>query len=487
VGSNPTSPTMREKGQMQIIFGIGVFLLIVGIVWGITSFKGGEDDSGLPPEETVESAGDAAAPIRSNLFPSGTLPAGTTETKISVSINEPGYCRYSTESGQTYDSMKSRFSYDKDKTFHTAKIKKLKNGQTYTFYVRCRDLAGNKNNGDAIIQFSIGGAAPYYTGPIISSGSDETPPGLSNLFPTGTLPAGTTETQISVNTNEPAYCRYTTESGQTYDSMKGRFSYDKDKIFHTATVKGLTDNKIYEYFVRCRDLKGNKNTNDAKIRFGVGGATLPSSPIGPGQDNTPPYCYDASPTEDDEDLPFSTKQTTISLKTDEQAVCRYSTVSGMSYDAMNRIFSNTDALFHSTLVTGLSEGQEYEYYVKCVDEKGNKNTNDFVISFKVESPEDVTPPKRIGYYPTGDSFSAETEEITMSVWTDEPATCRYSTEQGTSYKSMKKTFSRDEAKTHHTATIKDLESGRTYEYFVRCKDLEDNVNTGDIMIYFSVR
>lgn len=472
---------------MQIVFGVAIVLVIIGIVLGFSFLKGDkENGSELPPEETIESAGDETPPIRSNLFPTGTLPTGTTETKISVSTNEPGYCRYSTESGQSYDSMKNRFSYDKNKTFHTAKIKKLKNGQTYEYFVRCRDLAGNKNSGDAIIQFSIGGAAPYYAGPSPSAGPDETPPGLSNLFPTGTLPAGTLETQISVTTNEPAYCRYSAESGQTYDSMNGRFSYNKEKLLHTATVKGLTDNKIHEYFVRCRDVKGNKNTNDAKIRFGVGGATPPSSPTTPTQDNTPPYCFDASPAKDAE-LSFSTKQTTISLKTDEKASCRYSTVSGMSYDSMNRVFSNTNAFSHSTLVTGLSEGQEYKYYIKCADEHGNKNTNDFVISFEVEEPEDVIPPERRGPFPAGDVLSAGTKEITISIWTDEPATCRYSTEQGTSYSSMRKTFSRDEAKTHHTAVIKGLEDGQAYGYFVRCKDLEGNVNTGDVMIHFSVR
>ena len=74
---------------------------------------------------------------------------------------------------------------------------------------------------------------------------------------------------------------------------------------------------------------------------------------------------------------------------------------------------------------------------------------------------------------------------------------------------MKKKFSRNEEKTYHTAEIssyeyhfdctdKDddddcktkvtepLKDGKTYSFFVRCKDLEDNVNTGDVKIYFSI-
>ncbi len=473
----------KQKGQAQILFGIVVVLIIVGAVMGFNLL--GKSDETEPSEsgdgeQAVEEM--AGAPVRSDLFPSGTLPAGTTETKISVNTNEPGYCRYSTKSGQSYDSMSSRFSYDENKTFHSAQIKGLKNGQTYEYSVRCRDLQGNKNESDAKIVFTVAGTGPsYYPPSVPSSGADETPPMRYDLYPTGTLPAGTTETQISVRTNEPGYCRYSIESGKTYDSMSSRFSYNKDKVLHTATVKGLQDNKIHEYYVRCRDLKGNKNENDAKIRFGVGGAYIPSSPGIPSQDNNPPYCFAGFPTED---LPYYTKKTTISLKTDEKAICRYGLVSGLSHDSMNRIFSNTDSTFHSTEVTGLSEDTEYTYYIKCADDYGNKNTDDFLISFQVEAPEDVTPPVRTILYPDRDLYYGTTE-TQLGIKTDEPAYCRYATEQGVSYSSMKKRFSREEGDIH-TATVTGLENGVYYTFFVRCKDMEGNVNTGDVMIRFRV-
>ena len=492
LGSNPSTPTMKSRGQMQIVFGIAVILVIVGAVLGFQWWGDGgseEDESSELPEtsEPISGAVSDAAPMRSNLFPTGTLPAGTTQTKISVSINKPGYCRHSTKSGQSYDSMRERFSTDKDKTFHSDTIKSLKNGQTYTYYVRCKDLAGNRNASDAIIQFTIGGSSPYtgsggYTGS--SSGADTTPPQRINLFPTGTLPAGTIETQISVSTNEPGYCRYSTEAGQSYSSMRERFSSYQSKTLHTDTVKGLTDNKIFEYYVRCRDLKGNKNTSDAQIRFGVGGASLPFSPIEPGQDAIPPYRFAPSP--DDEDLPYTTKKVIISLKTDEKAVCRYGMVSGLSYYSMNRIFTNTNSTYHSTEVTGLSEGGEYKYYIKCADENENVNTDDFIVSFIVEEPEDFTPPVRRNPYPTGDVLSAGTTQTIISITTNEPGYCRYNTEQGTSYKSMRKSLKGDSAKQYHTATVTGLENGNSYSYFVRCKDLEGNANTGDVMIYFSV-
>ena len=234
----------------------------------------------------------------------------------------------------------------------------------------------------------------------------------------------------------------------------------------------------------------------------------PSTPIVPsGPDTTSPQRSHAQP---DKDLPSNTRKTMISLETNERAICKYSTVSGMHYDSMNRVFSETDKTFHSTEVTGLFEGEEYKYYIKCIDQSGNKNTNDFKIAFEVKEPEDVTPPKRRNPYPTGDVFPAGTDEVTISVSTDEPAYCRYSTEQGKTYSKMPKRFSRDDEETYHTAKItnyeyyvkcededadedcrtrvrESLENGKTYDFFVRCKDLEGNANTGDVMIQFSIR
>jgi lipoate-protein ligase A len=111
--------------------------------------------------------------------------------------------------------------------------------------------------------------------------------------------------------------------------------------------------------------------------------------------------------------------------------------------------------------------------------------DDFEISFKVKAPEDVTPPVRRGLNPTG-VLAAGTTTTTISVWTNEPAYCRYSTEPETLYKSMRKRFYQNEKKTYHYLKIKDLEDGKTYDLFVRCKDLEGNANTGDVMIRFSV-
>ncbi len=99
-------------------------------------------------------------------------------------------------------------------------------------------------------------------------------------------------------------------------------------------------------------------------------------------DITPPVRSNGKPTGT---LSSSTTSTTISLTTDEISTCKYSTVSNVLYDYMTNSFSAIDATSHSKLMTGLSSGKTYNYYVKCKDSAGNKNSDDYLISFSISS------------------------------------------------------------------------------------------------------
>lgn len=104
-----------------------------------------------------------------------------------------------------------------------------------------------------------------------------------------------------------------------------------------------------------------------------------SSPV----DTTPPIRSNGQPTGT---LSAGTTQTSISLVTNENATCKYSTSSSASYDSMTNTFSTTGGISHSTLITGLSNGNSYAHYVKCSDTAGNKNTDNYLISFSVALP-----------------------------------------------------------------------------------------------------
>jgi hypothetical protein len=105
--------------------------------------------------------------------------------------------------------------------------------------------------------------------------------------------------------------------------------------------------------------------------------------IAPGQaDATPPQRSNGQPSGT---LAAGTTSTTISLATNEAASCRYSTTPGLAFSAMPNLFSTTGGTTHSTLVTGLTNGGSFTYYVRCQDGAGNANTDDFNISFTVGS------------------------------------------------------------------------------------------------------
>ena len=199
-------------------------------------------------------------------------------------------------------------------------------------------------------------------------------------------------------------------------------------------------------------------------------------------DKNPPLSSDPKPVGS---LPSNTLKTTISLKTDEIATCRYSVYENVDYDAMFNFFQNTDSTFHSTEITTLSSGKEFKFYVKCADKAGNKNSDDFLISFKVEEVKDTTPPERRYLSPEG-ILPAGTKSTTLTVTTDEKAYCYYSTYQGKDFWSGSRSFSQNETQTYHTSIVSGLEDGRSYDFFVRCVDLAGNSNTGDVLIRFQV-
>ena len=90
--------------------------------------------------------------------------------------------------------------------------------------------------------------------------------------PAGILPAGTSQTSLSLTTNESATCRYATSAGVVYGSMGNTFS-NTGGIAQSTLVTGLRDGGSYSYYVRCQDSAGNANPDDYVITFSLGTAS----------------------------------------------------------------------------------------------------------------------------------------------------------------------------------------------------------------------
>lgn len=97
---------------------------------------------------------------------------------------------------------------------------------------------------------------------------------------------------------------------------------------------------------------------------------------------------------------------------------------------------------------------------------------------------DTTAPTLSAGSPSG-SLVYTTTSVTMSVTTNENATCRFSASAGTAYASMVSTFSTTGG-TSHSTSITGLTSGNTYTRYIRCQDSAGNSNSADYIVTFSV-
>lgn len=85
--------------------------------------------------------------------------------------------------------------------------------------------------------------------------------------------------------------------------------------------------------------------------------------------------------------------------------------------------------------------------------------------------------------PSG-SLAAGTTTATLSVATNENASCKYSLSANTSFSAMASSLSGTALS--HTASLSGLVSGSSYNYYVRCQDAAGNINSSDYVISFSV-
>jgi len=74
----------------------------------------------------------------------------------------------------------------------------------------------------------------------------------------------------------------------------------------------------------------------------------------------------------------------LSLRTDEQATCRYSTTAGTPYASMTESFSSAGHVLHYVNVSGHVDDTSYVYYVRCSDFGGQVNTDDYEIAFSLD-------------------------------------------------------------------------------------------------------
>jgi len=92
--------------------------------------------------------------LLSNLSPSGNIYQIANSVNLSLITDKGSICRYSEISGINYESMTNTFSTP-DGLSHIANITNLNSGNTYSYYVKCKDYSGNANSNDYVINFNF--------------------------------------------------------------------------------------------------------------------------------------------------------------------------------------------------------------------------------------------------------------------------------------------------------------------------------------------
>lgn len=400
-----------------------------------TSYEGGDIGAvpvvGSVPPPPVE---DLTAPLRSGGSPSGVLAVGTTSVTASFSTDEVATCRYAVSPDVDYALMSAPFGAVAS-TVHSETYSGLAPG-VYNYYIRCIDAVGNANQDDYVINFSILSDTTSPNVALVSPADSSVVSGIVIVTASASDDVGIVGVQFRVD-------------GVDYQSE------DLVAPYEVSWDTNAVMNGSFTLTAVARDQAGN-NTISLPIHVSV----LNIEATG---DLVPPLRMSGSP---HGVLSAGTNSTILSLTTDEAATCKYETTANTSYGAMLNTFTNTGGTSHYTNVSGLTPGASYMYYVRCQDQSGNTNIDDYVLSFSLGS----ASPVGLSRWSPGifevKVLSVTTSSVTMSWKTDVASTgiISYGSTSPYAY-TLNKNYST--AVTDHTLVITNLQPGTTYHYQIK--------------------
>lgn len=133
---------------------------------------------------------------------------------------------------------------------------------SYEVSVETQSSSGTKIDG-ANTEIAI--VDPITNGPV--EFIDQTPPIRTNGLPAGELPAGVTNVEISLETDDLATCKYSLAADTLYDDMANDISSAFGR-FHSVEVD-TEDGQEYTFYIRCENIHGFENTDDFIITFSI--------------------------------------------------------------------------------------------------------------------------------------------------------------------------------------------------------------------------
>lgn len=209
-----------------------------------------------------------------------------------------------------------------------------------------------------------------------------------------TSTASATDDGVSITPGSPGSIRYTLNSStgvSSGDEIRFLLGNHTTNSILTASTTGTTTIPADISAIKNSSVTGTKAFN-----MTVSGTSEPTyadfviaivDGVGAGADTTetiPPYRFNGTPTST---VGGTTLSAQVSLETDEFATCRYSTTAGVDFNSMTETFDETLWVTHSKVVSVAVSGL-YTFYVRCIDDEGNFNTDDYLISFtRLDTPQ----------------------------------------------------------------------------------------------------
>ncbi len=399
-------------------------------------------------------------------------------------------CRYTVNKNESWANM-SRFRSDRNLKEHDATLSiSDPTRSNFTYFALCQSSC-NKASFSDIVEIRLQKAPkPDVVGPVII---DKVP---ANDRPVegGPVPPGRKEITISIETDEPAECKWKEWplaegidgfvgevqsleriAGQLVDAARGGASeqtldselaltglrYDDPNMTltgpagnfstkHNVEFKGtktatnfgaLNNSKIYAFVFLCKDRQGNVGEVPGLVRFKV------SKPfkvmINEPRNNT----VESKPK--------------IRVTTERRSVCRYSVENKLLYEDMDS-FDRTGGSSHETIISRLLSYGTHRLFVTCFDEDGY-DISSAEQSFNVIL--DRTNPRIIRAYKDAE---------TLFIATDEPTTCQYSF-RSFEYGDGSEMTGNEPASAEHRAEWRPQTT-----YFLSCRDRFGNIHSTSI-------
>ncbi len=202
----------------------------------------------------------------------------------------------------------------------------------------------------------------------------------------------------------------------------------------------------------------------------------------------------------------------IKIDTDEYSRCRFSPYVGKPFNPEDKDTSwfeegaipSREHFFGMRLANGSAEiiknncksaDESCNFYVRCQDESGNKNLNDYLIKFKVQPAPDLKSPEIVSVsVPSGVAVPSSLTEAQFYMYVDDLtglSGCKYST-RDEQFNDMPSSFFCNQ--TYNTeehgfecSTTFNLSKERDNQFYFRCQDNSERKNTNEESYSFLIK